>query len=324
MCCLFGLLDYKQQLSLEKRKNILRVLSIVCEERGTDATGIAYFNGSRMYIQKAPRAAHRMRFHISQNARFVMGHTRMATQGDQMKNYNNHPFTGNVGKLGFALAHNGVLYNDSSLRVSQRLPSTMIETDSYVAVQLIEKEKSLGFESLRKMAEALRGSFTFTVLDTKNDLYIVKGNNPMCIYQYEEAGFYLYASTQEILETAVQLLNLDTEPHKRVKICSGEMLRIAADGSKEWNSFNDVALWDKPIYSLWGGSTYSPKSYLRDEEKSWRSETLKLYSQISGYDVELLKMLYDAGFSILDIEQMVYDPELMDECIAELRCDSFQ
>ena len=37
-----------------------------------------------------------------------------------------------------ALAHNGVLYNDKELRREQHLPLTSIETDTYVAVQLLK------------------------------------------------------------------------------------------------------------------------------------------------------------------------------------------
>ena len=68
----------------------------------------------------------------------MMGHTRMATQGNCRKNYNNHPFPGRAGGQAFALAHNGVLSNDDILRRKLALPETKIETDSYVAVQLIE------------------------------------------------------------------------------------------------------------------------------------------------------------------------------------------
>ena len=34
---------------------------------------------------------------------------------------------------------------------------TSVETDSYVAVQLLEKNKALDFDSLKSMAEAGRG-----------------------------------------------------------------------------------------------------------------------------------------------------------------------
>ena len=67
----------------------------------------------------------------------------MTTQGSEEKNYNNHPFLGQAGGRQFALAHNGVLHNDLMLRRSLKLPHTKIETDSYVAVQLIERKKAL-------------------------------------------------------------------------------------------------------------------------------------------------------------------------------------
>ena len=77
-----------------------------------------------------------------------MGHTRMATQGSAGKNRNNHPFEGHSGSSSFALAHNGVLYNDRILRRELKLPATAIETDSYAAVQLLERQKALTPDSL--------------------------------------------------------------------------------------------------------------------------------------------------------------------------------
>lgn len=98
------------------------------------------------------------------------------------------PFPGRAGKTSFALAHNGMLHNDKALRTDLHLPPTAIETDSYAAVQLIERDGTMDFGSLKHMAEVLRGSFTITVLDDKNGLYIVRGNNPMCIYHFKGAG----------------------------------------------------------------------------------------------------------------------------------------
>ena len=75
-----------------------------------------------------------------------------------------------------SLAHNGVLYNDYRLKITEHLPETKIETDSYVAVQLIEKKRTLNADSLKFMAEQLEGSFTITVLDENNNLHFVKGD----------------------------------------------------------------------------------------------------------------------------------------------------
>ena len=65
--------------------------------------------------------------------------TRMATQGSELVNINNHPFPGMAGQTHFSLAHNGVLTNDKTLRKKYKLPATKVETDSYVAVQLLEQ-----------------------------------------------------------------------------------------------------------------------------------------------------------------------------------------
>ena len=54
------------------------------------------------------------------------------------------------------------------------------------------------------MAEAVEGTFTFTVTDNTDNLYIVKGNNPLCLYHWPKLGLYLYASTEDILKRALQ------------------------------------------------------------------------------------------------------------------------
>ena len=143
MCAIFGLLDYKGKLTAVQRLQIIKVLGTAAEVRGTDATGIAFFQRKRLCIQKAPKPAHKMRYRIPSDVRVIMGHTRMTTQGSAKHNQNNHPFSGKAGSTAFALAHNGVLTNDQELRLLHNLPETGIETDSYVAVQLIEKQKEL-------------------------------------------------------------------------------------------------------------------------------------------------------------------------------------
>lgn len=82
-----------------------------------------------------------------------------------------------------------------------------METNSYVAVQLLEKNKALDFDSLQAMAEKVEGSFVFTVLDKDNSIWFVVGDNPLCVVFYD--GFLLYASTQEILCRAIKKLRLE-------------------------------------------------------------------------------------------------------------------
>ena len=181
MCCLFGLIDYGRRLTGWQKGQVIRALAVESESRGTDAAGIAYNSGGKLHIYKRPGPAHKLNLFIPEDAHVVMGHSRMTTQGKAKYNRNNHPFTGNVPGTRFALAHNGVLYNDRTLRREKKLPKTNIETDSYVAVQLIEQKGALTPASLKTMAEAVEGSFVFTVLDEEDGFWFVKGDNPLCL-----------------------------------------------------------------------------------------------------------------------------------------------
>lgn len=319
MCSLFGLLDFKDILSPAERLHIIQVLSRAAEIRGTDATGIAYGKGDEIQIQKAPRPARRMKYRIPPKARYIMGHTRMTTQGSEKKNYNNHPFPGKAGTLPFALAHNGVLFNDHELRRTQKLPHTKIETDSYVAVQLIEQQRDLSFQSLKKMAEALQGSFTITVLDRENNLYFVKGNNPLTICLFPKYGFYLYASTAEILNRTLTALGINGEVRIDIKISQGDIMRIDQSGKRTIEQFDDTFLCLHEYYRFphWTSPVSTPKKFGED---SYLEEVVN-YGLSRGVPESELHLLIDAGYDAVDIEELLFDPELRQYCIEEIMGD---
>lgn len=307
MCCLFGLIDYRHHLTGRKKSRIISVLASACEIRGTDATGIAYNVGGTQRIYKRPVPAHCMHIRIPESAQVMMGHTRMTTQGSAKRNYNNHPFPGSAGKDVFALAHNGVLHNDEILRREFHLPRTKIQTDSYIAVQLIEQQNALNFESLRHMAENVEGSFTFTVLDRKDRLYIVKGDNPLCLFHFPSLGMYLYASTEEILRRAMSRMGLGTHAACKISLDCGEILRIDRDGTLTRSTFDTSRLfarwqapfWDMPYRSPWAGTGRSSASghYL---------EEIKSVAAAFGYAPEEIDRLAEAGFSPEELEEFLY------------------
>lgn len=229
MCALFGWLDYKHIIPYKVLKKLTQALANAAEERGTDATGISYIRDGRVTIFKRPKPAHKIRFNTPDDTTAIMGHTRLTTQGNQKFNQNNHPFYGHADKE-FAFAHNGVLYNDIELRKTKNLPDTHIETDSYVAVQLIELQGKLDFNSLKNMAETVQGNFTFTVLDEDNSLYIIKGNNPMCLLHFEMLGIYIYASTESIMKNALKKVGILNFPYTKIETVQGDILKINSSG----------------------------------------------------------------------------------------------
>lgn len=304
MCCLFGFHDYGHQLTRKQRSAILSILSTECEERGTDATGIAYNVGGRMRIYKRPLPAHLMWYRVPLEATVVMGHTRMTTQGSEKRNENNHPFAGTVADGKFALAHNGVLYNDKMLRKQEKLPVTRIETDSYVAAQLVEKAGLLTFQSLRSMAEKLEGSFTFTALSEWDELYFVKGNNPMCVYHFPEKGVYLYASTEQILLHSIRKLPFNLGQFQKVQIFSGDLLRIDAHGDITRSNFDDEKLY---ALSPWfGWPRYEPVRRPYEEPEETYLSDLKAVAVYYGLYPEDIDALIRDGVTTDEIEEMLY------------------
>lgn len=310
MCCLFGMLDYKHLLHQKQKNRILQTLGCAAEDRGTDASGIAYNSDNRLCIYKRPKAAHKMHFGVPGNVSVIMGHTRMTTQGDEKKNRNNHPFYGSTQDMEFALAHNGVLYNDNILRKQEKLPATKIETDSYIAVQLIEQKRKLNFDSLKYMAESIEGSFTITVLDRNDNLYFVKGDNPMCIYHYSSLGIYLYASTEDIMKKALKKLPRDLGIYEKVNLSGGDILRIDKFGKQTKGAF-EFYDWNFGYHSR--SRLYPPYSFSLDEPKSesfkYRQEyidLLRLNATYCGYTEDIIDEMLDVGYSTDDIEEMLF------------------
>ena len=184
MCAIFGFLDYGKKISANTLKKLIRALSVAAESRGTDATGISYVKSGNIVTLKKAKPAHKVKLYFPKGTTAVIGHTRFTTQGSEKHNYNNHPFEGSTDTHSFALAHNGVLYNDIELRREKALPDTQIETDTYIAVQFLEKENAVDSNSIRSMAEAVRGSFVFTILRDDNTLFLVKGDNPITLLHF--------------------------------------------------------------------------------------------------------------------------------------------
>ena len=314
MCAIFGVLDYQGKLTLPQRTGLFRALADAAQARGTDASGLAYVHNGVVQIQKAPRPACKMRWRIPPQARYLMGHTRMTTQGAASRNYNNHPFPGRAGSQPFALAHNGVIYNDVELRKARNLPATKIETDSYVAVQLLEGQGGLSMDGLRQMAEALRGTYTLTVLDGDNTLYFVRGNNPLAIRLYPRLGCYLYASTDEILNMALAALGISKLACTDIPIGQGDVAAINAQGRRTVTRFDDTKLRPQRYFSDWGW--YEPA-----KEPDDYMETLMEYGKRHGVPERELRLLINAGYDALDLEEMIYDKQFRAYCLREIMAE---
>lgn len=301
MCAVFGFLDYGRKIPHKVLARLVQALANAAEERGTDAAGISYIKSGKVTIYKRPKPAHKLRFHIPYGTSAVMGHTRFTTQGSEKQNYNNHPFYGQADKA-FALAHNGVLYNDTVLRKAKSLPDTHIETDSYIAVQLIEKQSALNFTTIRNMAEDVHGSFVFTILDEENTLWFVKGDNPLHLIHFPALGLYVYASTASIMAAALLHSPLRHIPYEVMDADEGDILRIHSNGKVTREYF-------RPMF-------VSLRNGYAERCNTGSDENFTLLLDMCGYfgvSEDEVRCLIDAGYSYDEIEEFLLNPSLLDE-----------
>ena len=321
MCAVFGFLDYKGKVSNAVLKKLIHYLSVAAEVRGTDATGIAFVRDGSMVTYKKPKPAHKVKLFFPRDTRAVIGHTRFTTQGSEKRNCNNHPFEGHCGKEAFALAHNGVLYNDKELRREQHLPTTPIETDSYIAVQLLEQGQNLGAENVRRTAELVEGSFVFTILKNDNTLFLVKGNNPLTLYHFPALGLYVYASTKSILDNALKKVKLN-DKYCEVDVSEGEILEINSAGNLSRNAFT----MRDYIHTMFNPYNWNYLNYAKWWEADEREELLLEYCGTFGVSEEEVELLLEVGYDPDEIEELLMDTAAMEEAISEakalLQCEA--
>ena len=300
MCCLFGFYNY----SGKPIKNLSELTNALAREatvRGTDATGIAYKHKGKIVIAKEGKSAEKINFKHHNGITALTGHTRHATQGSHLLNCNNHPFPGKCKNLSFALAHNGVLMNDYSLKKKYNLPKTKIKTDSYVAVQLLEYKKHLNSETIKFMAEELSGSFAFSILDSLNTMWLVRGDSPLALIHIPKYEIYIYASTEDILYKSL----IDTPFFDEIKkgkteeipMRSGDILNFLPDGTIIHNKFNYSEYAGYESCKWWEFDMPPQSSYIDD---------IKAVAKYQGYSPDTIDELIKSGFTPEEIEEYIY------------------
>lgn len=249
MCGLFGVLAYKNDVSVEVINKLVSTLAKASEVRGTDAGGVSFIDNSGAIKLLRNEGGVTSNGVLTEPilSHSVMGHTRMTTQGKANLPFNNHPFPSTMGR--YCMAHNGVLSNDVALAKEYALQDTKVQTDSYIVVRLIDKLHNgvINLATLKDVAEKLSGQFNLT-FQTDDGIWIVKHNNPLTILQIKELGCYVYASTDDILLSALKsyygtslmayLMGRSGKQYgKIIPIESGTILHIKQDGTLEKGTF---------------------------------------------------------------------------------------
>lgn len=155
------------------------------------------------------------------------------------------------------------------------------------------------------MAEKIEGSFSFSILDDRNNLYLVKGDSPISILHFPKLKLYVYASTDEILYKAwidsPLFSALKKGEYEEVGISEGDILKICYDGTLTRNKFKYSYYYGK---NWWDYGAFC--GFGRDYTKSHYIEDLKAIACYRGYTPEDIDTLLRQGFSPEEIEEYIY------------------
>lgn len=168
------------------------------------------------------------------------------------------------------------------------------------------------------MVEKLEGSFSFTVLDSQDNISFIRGNNPLCIRSYPQMGLCLYASTGDILDEALKHIPLSLGEAEPADISCGEILKLDAQGLQSRCRFDDSRLWMGT--SWWFSRCYETPYLPWSEGCDWSNrgastghahvQALKSVAGAFGLSPKDIDELLSEGFTVEEIEDSFYSGEL--------------
>jgi len=152
----------------------------------------------------------------------------------------------------------------------------------------------------------LEGSFCFTVLDKEDNLYVVKGDNPICIYHWPGQQIYLYASTEEILKAALAKMPVSFGKPHPVLVSEGWILKITCDAVQTMTQFDTTKLDTRwYYYSRWPVTPPVPK--IPSSPVSEYINELKRIAERLGFSGREVDSLLSDGFTADEVADFLYE-----------------
>jgi glucosamine--fructose-6-phosphate aminotransferase (isomerizing) len=202
------------------------------EYRGYDSAGVAVAkNGSILVRKEAGKIAELERLLSDEPVQgtYGIGHTRWATHGPPTTR-NAHPHVSEKGD--FAVVHNGIIENASSLRrrLAERGHVFASETDTEVLVHLIEEiyntADGRAGESLERAVEAaleqVEGTYGIAVISTRDPgkIVVARLGSPLLIGVGEDGETFVASDAAAVIAHTRNVIYLN----------DGDMATITSDG----------------------------------------------------------------------------------------------
>ena len=209
MCGILGITCVKgRKISHSQITKALFDLYVLSEIRGKEASGIAVKQGAEIDIIKSPVPAtefiksneykHLIFSLKSSESLSAIGHSRLATNGQQSDNNNNQPVLFND----TACVHNGIIVNTEEIYSRHPQLKTNSDLDSISAAGLIDQSLKKGNafeEAMINMMHTIEGTVNIAVLHKQRDVMNLASNNGSIYYLHNEAEKIFIFSSESFL-----------------------------------------------------------------------------------------------------------------------------
>lgn len=263
MCAVFG---YKCFGERTPHLSELAYLAEVAEERGSDASGLAWETPDGVAVIKAPLAPS---CYLSRNnlarlfgkrsglgmPKLLIGHARAATHGHPNKLENDHPVYSK--RTGTALVHNGVVRNADKLCKERSLPrEAEVDTEALLRLWDARPEEKGVRARMADIGGAVEGGYTVALISARapGELVLFRHDNPLVLAWDAKRAILFFASTQTMLgriDRGVQLGPIPWRQSATVDVSNDHWLWMRSDGKVESGKFK--ARGDEQKTALYGG-----------------------------------------------------------------------
>ncbi len=233
MCGIFGFVSKENsELETGQKKKIVNTLFKLSESRGKEASGFAMKNSNEISIYKTPYPATTLiksdkyknklnKICSVGNETFVIGHSRLVTNGYEELNINNQPVIKNE-TIGI---HNGIVVNVDELWKQQEPEKKKSELDSELIFFLLRKYKTNSKSVTHSIFETYKQIYGMTtiafVFSEYNNLFLSTNNGSLYYLFSKQKKSFIFASERYILTALIKKQNLnkyfDTEQIKNLK-----------------------------------------------------------------------------------------------------------
>jgi len=240
MCGLFGYITCKPALlQASNWIRLIRDLAFVSESRGKDATGLMALTNDSLVVLKRPGPAKQL-FSDSSFDTFsstveknlsvglpcvVMGHTRMATNGNEMSHENNQP----VSIKALCCLHNGIIVNERILRGSVVRQGHHSELDSALIPDSVldALKKGMGYtDAVESTLRQIQGANTVILGAADRDcLALYSANGSLYTTLSRDGSTLIFASEKHFIQKVTKkyryaTLSFEEEPGQ-IAACTG-------------------------------------------------------------------------------------------------------